>query len=119
MIVCQTQAFVYRCFLVLSVSASFFLSIYLLLLLLLKLTQNNAETPQQKKNPQQFQNPETKVLLIGTQPDGWLIGKVAEWTAISSAQEENDAVSADKTKTIFTDVTAITNPGVKDKGVAK
>lgn len=89
------------------------------MLLLLKLTQNNAETPQQKKNPQQFQNPETKVLLIWTQPAGWLIGKVAEWTAISSAQEENDAVSADKNKTIFTDVTAITNPGVKDKGVAK
>lgn len=99
-----------------------FLLLFIYLFTFVIITEINTKqrrNPSTKKNPQQFQNPETKVLLIGTQPDGWLIGKVAEWTAISSAQEENDAVSADKNKTIFTDVTAITNPGVKDKGVAK
>lgn len=101
---------------------SVFLLLFIYLFTFVIITEINTKqrrNPSTKKNPQQFQNPETKVLLIGTQPDGWLIGKVAEWTAISSAQEENDAVSADKNKTIFTDVTAITNPGVKDKGVAK
>lgn len=38
---------------------------------------------------------------------------------ISDTQEENDAVSAEKNKTIFTDITAIANSGVKDKGAAE
>lgn len=38
---------------------------------------------------------------------------------LSGTQEEDDAVSAAKNKTIFTDITVIANSGVKDKGVAK
>lgn len=38
---------------------------------------------------------------------------------INDTWEENDAVSAEKNKTIFTDITAIANAGVKDKGVTE
>lgn len=38
---------------------------------------------------------------------------------ISDTQEENDAVSAEETRMIFCDITAVANLGVKDKGVAK
>lgn len=38
---------------------------------------------------------------------------------ISDAQEENDAVSAEETRMIFCDITAMDNLGVKDKGVAE
>jgi len=38
---------------------------------------------------------------------------------VSSTWEENDAVSAEKSKSISTGVTAIGNSGVKDKGVAE
>lgn len=38
---------------------------------------------------------------------------------ISNTQEENDAVSAEKTRMIFSDFTPIANLGVKDKGVAE
>lgn len=38
---------------------------------------------------------------------------------IRSTQEENDAVCAEKNKTIFTDIAAIANSEVKDEGVAE
>lgn len=80
---------------------------FLFLLLLQKVNQNKIN-PLQQKEPQD----KTKTGILKVRISG-LFDKPRRRKGISDTQEANGAVSAEKTRMIFCDFTAIANLGVK------